>query len=112
LGPATLYIQDIIAVFEYFKDEVHILNFQILLTHEDAKDKATIKIVPQITPKNSDELGKRVIEHIYNERKLLKDLIKNNIIHPIELQWCHTDELQSNTRTGKTKHIIDKRLEA
>lgn len=110
IGPATLYFQDIIDVLNYFHDEVHILNFQILITHDEQKDRAIIKVVPQTMPKDAESLAQKIIEHLYNERVLLKELLQNNIIHPLSLRWCKVDELESNPRTGKSKRVIDKRL--
>jgi phenylacetate-CoA ligase len=111
VGPATLYIQDIVKIFEHFKEEVHILNFQIIITHESQKDRAVIKVVPEHSVENPKELSKKIINYLYDERNLLKMLLANNIIHPITLEWSHPEDLQSNPRTGKTKRILDRRLE-
>lgn len=111
IGPATLYIQDIIDILEHFHNQVQILNFQLLVSHDNQKDRANIKLVAQTLPEDSDNLADQIIQHLYNERTMFKELLENNIIHPISLQWCKLDELETNARTGKSKHIIDKRLE-
>jgi len=110
VGPATLYVKDMIDIFTHFNDELSVLNFQLLITHEDKKDKVTIKIVPKTMPLNAIELSQKIISRLYKQRKMLKELLQNNIIHPLSLKWCEPDELDKNPRTGKTKHIIDKRL--
>ena len=110
IGPATLYIQDIIDILKHFHDEIHILNFQLLITHKDKKDMALIKLVPDNLPQYKDILAQKIIDYLYSERAMFKELLQNNIIHPIKIQWCEANELTSNPRTGKTKHILDERL--
>jgi phenylacetate-CoA ligase len=110
IGPATLYIQDIIAIFEHFHNEVRVLNFQIHITHDAHKDRACIKVVPEHKPKEPEQLAKTIINYLYTQRTMLIDLLKDNLIHPITLEWVDSQEIQSNPRTGKTKRIIDKRL--
>jgi phenylacetate-CoA ligase len=110
VGPATLYVQDVLKVLEHFRDKVKILNFQIVLSHDRQKDRAVIRAVPRETPHDPQRLAREIIEHLYRERSLLEDLIRGNKIHPITLEWCTPAELESNARTGKTKHIIDHRL--
>jgi len=110
IGPATLYVQDIMDVLKHFHQEVHILNFQILITHEAQKDKAVLRVVPALMPSKKEELSKKIIAHLYNQRVMFKELLANNIIHPISVEWCEADALESNARTGKTKRILDKRI--
>jgi phenylacetate-CoA ligase len=111
IGPATLYVQDIISIFKHFNDKVKLLNFQLIITHHDKKDQATLKIVPKKMPKNADILGDKILQYLYSQRSMLKDLLKEKLIHPIILQWCSPSDIECNPRTGKTKHIQDKRLE-
>lgn len=110
IGPATLYVNDLLSVFDHFRDRVQLLNFQLLITHSEQKDQATIKVVPQQTPENPVELAEEILTYLYRERSMLKTLLAENIIHPLILQWSTPDALESNPRTGKTKHVVDKRL--
>jgi len=110
IGPATLYVGDIMDVLKHFNSEVHILNFQLLVTHDEQKDRAVIKVVPSLMPSDAATLSAKIIEHLYNQRTMFKELLANNIIHPISLEWCASDALETNARTGKTKRILDKRM--
>jgi len=110
IGPATLYVQDLTTIFEHFHDKFQLLNFQLLITHDAHKDRATIKVVPKSMPQNPQELAQEVVEYLYSERVMFGELLQNNIIHPITLEWVRPEDLESNSRTGKTKHILDKRL--
>ena len=112
-------MQDITSIIESFHHELKVLNFQIVITHHDERDKAVIKIVPEkIVPTRiiqdneaQRELSERIIQRLYAQRSMLKELLDTQKIHPVEIVWCRSDELESNPRTGKTKRILDKRLE-
>lgn len=110
IGPATLYAQDIMDVLKHFNDEVQVLSFQLLVTHDDKKDRAVIKAVPAIVPSDVGALSAKIIEYLYEQRTMFKELLSNNKIHPISIEWCDADELDKNARTGKTKRILDRRL--
>ncbi|MDD2449685.1 MAG: hypothetical protein PHS42_04725 [Sulfurimonas sp.] len=110
IGPATLYAQDIMDVLKHFSSEVQVLNFQLLVTHDGKKDRAVIKATPALMPSDAETLSAKIIEYLYEQRAMFKELLSNNIIHPITLKWCDADALEKNPRTGKTKRILDKRL--
>jgi phenylacetate-CoA ligase len=110
IGPATLYVNDIMDVLKHFNSEVHILNFQLLVTHDEQKDRAVIKVVPSVMPSDAATLADRIIKHLYNQRTMLKDLLSGDKIHHITIEWCEADALETNARTGKTKRILDKRM--
>jgi len=109
IGPATLYVQDVLKVLDDFRDQVRILNFQIVLSHDQQKDRAVLRVVPREPPQNPGQLARRIIERLYRERSLLEELIRGEKIHPLRLEWCTPGELAGNTRTGKTRHIVDDR---
>ncbi|EQB34397.1 hypothetical protein M947_10980 [Sulfurimonas hongkongensis] len=110
IGPATLYAQDIMDVLKHFSDEVQVLSFQLLVTHDEKKDRAVIKATPALMPSDAEALSKKIIAYLYEQRSMFKELLSNNIIHPITIEWCDADALEKNPRTGKTKRILDKRL--
>jgi len=111
IGPITLYVQDVHHVLAAFHDEVPILHFQILLTHDGKRDRATIRVVPQTMPQDPDGVADRIIRAIHRQRKLIPEMVAEGKIHPLVLEWCTLEDLEHNPRSGKTKPIIDKRLE-
>ena len=111
IGPATLYVQDVVSIFEHFHNEVTLLNFQIVISHYDQKDQALIKAVAREIPADASDLSSRILEHLYTQRAMLGEMRAEKLIHPVQLQWCRPDELESNPRTGKTRHILDLRLD-
>jgi len=110
IGPATLYVQDIVSIFRQFHNQLRLRNFQIVVTHHEQKDQAVIKIVPERIPEDKRELKAAMLACLYEQRTMLRELLDQGLIHPVRLQWCGPDELESNPRTGKTKRIIDRRL--
>ena len=115
IGPATLYVQDVATILDAFHDKLKVLNFQIVIKHYDARDQAVIHIVPEkIIPgeKAQRQLAEQILQHLYTQRSMLRDLIDSDKIHPVKIAWCRSGELESNPRTGKTLRILDKRLGA
>lgn len=110
IGPVTLYIQDVIMVLDFYKDEINALNFQIIIEHYDNKDQAIIRLVPMEMPANPDEIANKIINKIYHERHLYLESIESDLIHPLKIEWITNEQLETNARTGKTKRVIDKRF--
>ena len=110
IGPATLYVSDVLNLLKTFHHKVQVNNFQILITHQNQKDSALIKIVPNEMPDDPEGLAAKIIETLYTQRSMLKDLVEEGLIAPVSLQWCHDDEIKSNPRTGKVKRVLDERL--
>lgn len=110
IGCATLYIQDALKVINYFKNQIHIINFQIVIKHYDNKDQGIIRLVLQNSEEQSDVLANKILAKLYEERVMLKELVEKGLIHPMKIEWITNDMLVTNIRTGKTKRIIDKRF--
>ncbi|CAN2039418.1 phenylacetate-CoA ligase [Candidatus Magnetomoraceae bacterium gMMP-15] len=110
IGPMTLYIQDILKVLNLFKDKIFISNFQILIVHEDLKDGAILRLMTNEHAKITDHLTKQIIEKIYQERHMFSDLIRENMVNPLKIEWIASNQLICNKRTGKVKRVIDQRF--
>ncbi len=110
IGPCTLYVQDAGKVLEAFSNHIKVLNFQIVTTHYDNKDQASLRILPLSKPKNPSELEEKIREKIYEERHMLEESAKNGITHPIEVRFIDESELFTNPRTGKAKRVVDNRF--
>lgn len=110
IGPCTLYIEDILKVLEKHSDVLQVINFQIVLEHFDNLDKGTLLIVPISKNHDSQDLSELIKNSIYEERHMLTDLIKQELIHPIDVKFIENSELLTNKRTGKAKRVVDLRL--
>jgi len=110
IGPITFYMEDLLHILKKFESEFSYSNTQMIINHYDHKDGLTIKIAVQEKPEKTDDITDRLIKAIYKERHMFEEEIAKNKIHPIKIEWCHSDELEINTRTGKLLQIIDKRF--
>ncbi len=111
VGPVTLYPSDIEKILHKFVKDLDISTFQIVITHIDAKDKATIKIASSKEKYILDKYTDVIRKEIYSERKMLHDSVVENIIQELQIDWIKQSELVVNERTGKLKRIIDKRYD-
>lgn len=110
IGPITFYVEDLQHILKKFQSEFTYSNTQMIINHYDHKDGLTIKIAVSDKPDNTDILTKKLINEIYKERHMFEEEIAKNKVHPIKIEWCHSDELEINNRTGKLLQIIDKRF--
>lgn len=110
IGPCTLYVQDALKIIEKFSDAFQVLNFQIIIEHFNNKDEATIHILPLRIPQSPDLIEEKIRNEIYEERRMLAESVKKNLIHPLKVKFINDAELITNPRTGKCKKVIDNRF--
>lgn len=106
VGPATVYYEDVNQLLNTFHDIIHIKGFQLRLVHFEAKDQLIIRIA---SAKPSPNIIAQITAYIYQERELIKKLVAEKLIHPILVEFVPMSDLDTNTRTGKLKRIIDAR---
>ncbi len=109
VGPMTLYIQDVWKVLSAFHDRVPMANFQIRITHEEMKDRGTLRLVPEDPERATEELAAEIVRAVYEERPMFGELLENGLVHPLTVEWISFEELLVNERTGKLRRIIDER---
>ncbi|MBL7544469.1 MAG: phenylacetate--CoA ligase family protein [Bdellovibrionaceae bacterium] len=110
VGPATIFYEDISKLLYKFHNQIHIKGFQVRLAHFDNRDQLIIRIAAQSnqdTHETQLKLKKLIVNCIYEERGLIKNLVSDNLIHPIETEFVDMAALETNERTGKLKRIID-----
>lgn len=110
IGPITFYMEDLKHILKKFQHKVNYSNAQMVIVHFDNKDGLIIKIAIQEIIHNKDDITKELLATIYNERHMFEEEIAKNKIHPIQIEWCHSSDLEINKRTGKLLQIIDKRF--
>jgi phenylacetate-CoA ligase len=111
VGPMTLYAEDVRGVLHGFHDRLEYSDFQLLVTHEAKLDRCTLCIACELAEGERPALAEEVRQAVYEARPMFADLLKQNLVHPLEVQLVHHDELVINPRTGKLRRIIDQRLE-
>jgi len=110
IGPITFYLEDLLHILKDFKSELSYSNTQMIIHHFDHKDGLIIRIAVEEEPADKSAISKKLIEAIYRERHMFEEEIEKGKVHPIQVEWCHSAELEINSRTGKLLQIIDKRF--
>lgn len=110
VGPMTLYIADIQKALAPFVGRLDISNFQLRVVHRDRMDQCFLRIASSISKADTGKVLRDIVENIYCERPMYKELIEGNKLHPLEIEWIHPDQLLRNQRSGKIRRIIDERL--
>ncbi len=61
-------------------------------------------------PHAGDDDARRFLETLFRERSFLKDAIDDEVMEGPKVEWCSTEDLEYNLRTGKLKLVLDKRM--
>lgn len=109
IGPITFYMEDLLHILKEFSHDFRFSNAQMLIQHFDHKDGLIIKLAVEEIPVD-ETLNQKIIAAIYKERHMFEDEIKKGKVHPVKIEWCHSNDLEINKRTGKLLQIIDKRF--
>ncbi|GHT02567.1 phenylacetate-coenzyme A ligase [Bacteroidia bacterium] len=108
IGPISLYYEDIRSIFVPIHG-VDILSYQLIITHEDGKDKLTVRVATDNVAKAQAHAAD-YLAALYKERPMMQSEVKIGHIHAPEFVFGDNSILASNARTGKTKRIIDERI--
>lgn len=111
IGPMTLYIKDVRDILGYFRDRVSIINFQLCLFHRDRKDLLVIRMTSAGPLEALRDITPEIIEKIYAERPMFRELLNDNKVHPLEIEWVNEDQIITSPKTGKLIPVVDRRLE-
>jgi len=108
IGPMTLYLEDVRKILGKLS-ELGIIDFQVVVTHDDRRDRLTLRLAVSDPERFQVSDAQRIIDTLYTERPMFPELIAGEKIHPAEISWIREDALERNPRTGKLKRIIDRR---
>lgn len=110
LGPVTVYAEDFQRVLEAVAGPAGLITFQLVLEHEDCKDRCRLRVALSDAHAANDQLAAAVVGALYQERPLFLEALEKGLIHPLVLEWVKAGELRNNPRTGKLIRILDQRL--
>jgi phenylacetate-CoA ligase len=111
VGPATLYVEDVRQVLRAFRDRLGATDFQMLVDHEDHRDRLTLRVGSEAPVDARRELEVELVEALHAARPMLSDLLGQGMIHPLRIEWVALGALEVNARSGKLKRVIDRRHE-
>lgn len=106
VGPVTVFYDDVQVFLTRHFHSAHIKGFQLVLTHEDGRDRLTIRCAVQ---KSEYFKIEDVLAAYEKDRPLIREAFLKGLIHPVRLQIVDVHELEANHRTGKMKRVIDLR---
>lgn len=112
IGPMTLYVQDVrqaLQALESGPAPFGLRDFQLLITHHAQRDACCLRIAvadPEALP---PDLAQRVTEALYAARPMFADLLAQQLVHPLHIEWVRLDGLHTNPRTGKLVRVQDLR---
>jgi phenylacetate-CoA ligase len=109
LGNVTIGRQDIAEVLIKFRRELGISNFQLTITHKETKDLLTINLACDRFNQDVGQYTNSILEEFYKKHPRLHQLVENKKIHPLQIAWIQSHELERNSRTGKLYIFNDKR---
>jgi phenylacetate-CoA ligase len=110
IGLIKLYVQDVRDVINHFRAELGILDFQLVVFHQDLLDGLIVRIAANADQDKLRDNTQKVVDEIHRARPLYEEFVRDNKVHPIEIQWIKMGELETNSRTGKLRRVIDRRL--
>lgn len=109
VGTISVYFEDTRKLMIETLNEFSGIQFQMIIDHYDHKDQLTLVIAGhQLT--NSEEIHKRILNAFRSDKKVYDDILAKKMIHPLKINIVSMDQLDSNSRTGKLKRVIDRRF--
>lgn len=111
VGPVSIYYEDA----RRFLDEqaldgdLHISQFQMVLSHEERKDRLTFRIARAASAGASAVPTERLITAFHASRPMFAASVAAGMIHELQLEWADPAQMEVNPRTGKIKRVIDRR---
>ncbi len=109
VGPMTLYLEDFMLVLKREAPETGFTSFQLLVDHHDHKDRCTLRVAVPDPAAVPEGLSNNLIEALYAERHMFPDMIRDNVVHPLAVEWITSAQLLTNPRTGKMLQLLDRR---
>ncbi|MDR2842743.1 MAG: hypothetical protein LBV52_06040 [Spirochaetaceae bacterium] len=108
IGPVSLYYDDMRPVMQAVPN-VHVLNYQFIISHKDGKDKLTVRAATDETDLATQHV-QAYRSALHNARPFFIEETEKGHIHETDFEFTTPESLQYNLRTGKIKRIIDERL--
>ena len=105
VGPVTLYLADVEKLLHPHWEEWELSGFQLVTYHHQQRDGLRLRIASTAPLSRLVAATATVLEALLEQRPLLRE----NLVHPTQLEWVGAGELVVNPRTGKLRRLIDER---
>jgi phenylacetate-CoA ligase len=109
VGPVSLYYDDVRQVIQGLSEPKGIGAFQMLLTHEEGRDRLTIRIAVADPRAVAASAAAGLEQALFAARPLFAQIVQSGKALPLRVEWLRLSELETNPRTGKLKRMVDSR---
>ena len=113
IGSITIHLEEIRTVLNSALDEFSgafpSYQFQIVVVHRETRDGLVIRIASDATREMKDTCESEIIRALYKARPLYEEFVDQKKILPLAIEWREANGLEINSRTGKTRRVIDLR---
>lgn len=91
--------------------ELGSFQFQLVMVHYEGHDGLVIRIA---SSKATDSMSqamceKQILSHLHELKPILRRFVEDRKIHPTQIEWREPGGLETNSRTGKLRRVIDQR---
>lgn len=108
LGTLSVYFEDMRTLVMKTLYEVLGIQFQMVLNHFENVDELTIRVAGQ-NLRSDIKIVERIVEAFKKDKAGYEDILGKKLIHPLKVQIVDMKDLETNSRTGKLKRVIDNR---
>lgn len=108
VGTISVYFEETRLMVMNTLREVSGLQFQMVLNHFQHIDQLVFRIAGH-NLKSEQKIIERVLEAFKKEKHVYEDVLSKKLIHPLKIEIVEMDQLETNSRTGKLKRVIDNR---
>lgn len=112
IGPMTLYVDDVVQLVQHINGSPHlpnISNFQIVAQHFGHRDQCCLRFATLAPNEVHASANQYITDCLYQQRPMFLELLNQQLIHPLVIEWVGTADLSTNPRTGKLLRVIDQR---
>ncbi len=110
VGPVSVYYEDMQTFLASLDLQLQITGFQLIIQHHDRKDALTVRIATPDRNLASREIEDKIAHYFGVQRRMFTEAVVDNKIHPLSIEWIDPADVEINSRTGKLRRVIDKRL--
>ena len=108
VGTISVYFEDTRRLVMKTLPEISGLQFQMIISHYSGLDQLTLKIAGH-NLMGDIRIAERVIDAFKKDKPVYQEVLHKKLIHPLKIEIVDMKEMESNSRTGKLKRVIDRR---
>jgi phenylacetate-CoA ligase len=109
VGLVKIYTNDVREILLDLKHELGPVNFQLVVVHHDRLDGLIVRVAAS-DRKPAPAMDDLLVRRIHAARPLYEEFVRDAKVHPIRVEWVEPGALEKNPRTGKMRHVIDRRM--